>query len=201
LLKTCTGCKRELELTEFYKYVSVKNGRYYSKCKSCYAKLNGHAYLKEVIRKCLLCNLSFTPNNGPRKYCSAECFNKARVATSKIRQSNARRLYRDTFYADRLWRSCDYKKYKSKNGYVIAVCKYINIPEHRLIVMRKLGRKLMSWEHVHHIDGNKLNNNIENLRLLQSNEHWEFTKLMEENKILRLKIKELDETILLKGGY
>jgi len=34
-----------------------------------------------------------------------------------------------------------------------------------------LGRKLESWEHVHHIDGNHLNNNIENLEVLSNADH------------------------------
>jgi len=34
-----------------------------------------------------------------------------------------------------------------------------------------LGRKLEKWEHVHHIDGNHLNNNIENLEVLTNADH------------------------------
>lgn len=34
-----------------------------------------------------------------------------------------------------------------------------------------LGRKLEPFEEVHHIDGNKLNNNLENLALLDSASH------------------------------
>ena len=42
---------------------------------------------------------------------------------------------------------------------------------HRFLMEIELGRKLESWEHVHHIDGNHLNNNIENLEVLSNSEH------------------------------
>lgn len=40
--------------------------------------------------------------------------------------------------------------------------------EHRLVVARKLNRPLTSGEQVHHIDGDKTNNDISNLQLVSS---------------------------------
>lgn len=50
--------------------------------------------------------------------------------------------------------------------------------EHRVIMERHLGRKLRDNEIVHHKDGNRKNNNIENLQLMIKNEHdrFEFIK-------------------------
>lgn len=43
--------------------------------------------------------------------------------------------------------------------------------EHRVIVERHLGRKLSKDEVVHHINGNKLDNRIENLKVVSRAEH------------------------------
>lgn len=42
---------------------------------------------------------------------------------------------------------------------------------HRLVVEESIGRKLSSDEHVHHIDGDKSNNDISNLQLMSRSEH------------------------------
>ena len=45
--------------------------------------------------------------------------------------------------------------------------KNINIPVHRFVMAEHLGRALMPWETVHHIDGDRSNNSLENLQLRQ----------------------------------
>lgn len=51
---------------------------------------------------------------------------------------------------------------------------YVNgtrIYEHRHIMEQYLGRKLSRKEHVHHRDGNKINNSLNNLELVNPSDH------------------------------
>lgn len=66
----------------------------------------------------------------------------------------------------------DITEWVNDNGYV---CEYIpnhiqankdgRVVQHRRIMSDHMGRRLESWETVHHKDGDKLNNTLENLEL------------------------------------
>jgi len=50
----------------------------------------------------------------------------------------------------------------SNSGYIL---------RSRYVMEQKLGRCLESWEHIHHINGDKLDDRIENLELTNLSEH------------------------------
>lgn len=67
---------------------------------------------------------------------------------------------------------------RTKEGYILMFKPehpradgYGCVREHRLIMEKKLGRYLTKKEIVHHVDGNTLNNNIENLAVMTQGEH------------------------------
>jgi len=53
-----------------------------------------------------------------------------------------------------------------KNPYKQCKVSGVHINLHRLLVEKKIGRKLGRFEYVHHINGNKRDNRIENLELV-----------------------------------
>lgn len=88
------------------------------------------------------------------------------------------------------------------NGYIQVMCKghpHTNkwgyILEHRLIMEQHIGRYLETNEHVHHINGIRTDNRLENLILIKSSQHPGMHKgprkrtAEKKNKILELRNK------------
>lgn len=63
------------------------------------------------------------------------------------------------------------RRTKSEKGSGKGYKKYYGRHEHRIIAENKIGRPLQPGEVVHHIDGDKQNNNPDNLEVLTQSEH------------------------------
>jgi hypothetical protein len=93
-------------------------------------------------------------------------FIQAKPQTSLLIDFNkAYEVYKENYYKNKP-RKIDEKKTYIKNGYLLFSDS--NRSVHRWVIEKHLGRRLKKEEVVHHIDGNKLNNNIENLQLFKN---------------------------------
>lgn len=63
------------------------------------------------------------------------------------------------------------KERLQKNGYITISIGNKKYYKHRLIMEEHLGRKLKTSEQVHHINGNRQDNRIENLEIKTKGEH------------------------------
>ena len=132
----------------------------------------------KVTLECVHCGKSFTRKSslarGSQAFCSYKCCGAHKRSGSINRQ-----------------------------GYRVLTVDGCEILEHRWVVQQALGRALRAEELVHHIDGNKLNNVIENLEIMDrvshSREHntllWDFEAaqtLLAEGRTLQEVSKILD---------
>lgn len=60
---------------------------------------------------------------------------------------------------------------KTSNQYTRIQIEKVRIKEHRYLMEQHIGRKLLESELVHHINGNKKDNRIENLQIMSVEEH------------------------------
>lgn len=156
---------------------------------------------KKAVYSCKQCSKEFIAwICADRKFCSLSCslignkrwkpssleipgmLNHIRNLKEKSKGEN------NFFYGKKGEQSPNWKggRYMSQAGYVM-VTRYQQrpIPLHRLLMEEFLGRKLSKNEHVHHIDENPLNNEIDNLQLMTKAEHISHHTTLRNQKMLR----------------
>ena len=81
---------------------------------------------------------------------------------------------------------------RKKGGYVLELChghpaadRWGYVYQHRLVMERHLGRLLTQGEIVHHLDGDKANNDLSNLELLRQSDHVRLHEPENNNRHVR----------------
>lgn len=124
------------------------------------------------IYKCINCSADFRRSKseikrGRTKYCGLKC---SGLSHRGINNHN--------------WNGGSFITSSGYKMVYIGAKKYI--PEHRYLVEKKTGKKLGDNYDVHHKDGNKLNNSIDNLEILKKGTHTALHHRGEKNNHSKL---------------
>jgi hypothetical protein len=168
----CIVCGKE-ELKPPYR------AKRYKTCSvACRTELSSETLSGDVTKECEICGIPFKTKRSHyerRKTCSKKC-DGVRKQTMYLRENNpnyANLGERNPLFKDgeRITRYGYKDIYKpdhpnsKKDGYIF---------EHRYVMSEYLGRPLFKWEVVHHIDENKINNDISNLEVMTLPEHQRY---------------------------
>lgn len=150
----CIVCKKDFSIAKS-KYIgkNIKNKCCSNNCYNNFVKQKKEEILQKNTHVCNNCGKIFVrkvPSTNILFFCSQEC------------SIEYMRGYLSPFYRGGSINSQGYKiiKINGKSFY-----------EHRIIMEDYIGRKLDDNEDVHHKDGNKLNNDISNLEIINKTEH------------------------------
>lgn len=150
-MKKCNKCREFKTEDQFWKHNSRKDG-FQAECKECQRT----SYLTALT--CTLCEKIFHVNHrNIRKRRHAHC--KECISQKLIeRNKNRTKGYSTTHQKGYLY----VRDLTEKHHYKL---------EHRKVMEDVMGRNLTKNEQVHHIDGDKSNNDINNLWLTNNTDH------------------------------
>lgn len=150
----------------------------------------------KVKRICQECGKEFYVipyriKKGKDKFCSRKCYGKWMSKNRKGENNSfwkgGRKKDGKGYILIKLYSDSLFYPMVDNHGYVF---------EHRLIMAQHLGRCLKPYEIVHHINGIKNDNRIENLQLLPSRiEHLPSMRLTKYVKKLEKRIEELEKQL------
>lgn len=170
-VKKCSGCGKEIIRKTKN---NNTNGNYCST--SCFYK-DKNAKNRVVFRNCLECLKDFKPGNAKQKYCCNECSHKSsKLQLISFNCDFCGKSFSSTKNRKYCSQSCTSKSINKNtqpighirlamNGYEETKTQDGWRLNHRVIMENFLGRKLSERENVHHKNGIKNDNRIENLEL------------------------------------
>jgi uncharacterized protein (DUF1330 family) len=103
------------------------------------------------------CSKQFKTKSNKRKYCSHLCYSSSNKRENSVHWKGGKRIHPDGYV---MIHCPDHPGRKIGGCYVM---------EHRLVMEKHIGRFLEHSEAVHHVNGQRQDNKIENLVLLKSN--------------------------------
>ncbi len=116
------------------------------------------------MKTCLVCSEQVKP--GRKSYCSQKCYFSHRTRENHPNWKGGARSAGSEGYV-RLVIYPEHPFYESMGRYHSPVSR--DVLEHRLVMAESLGRPLRKDETVHHLNGIKDDNRLENLELKQGN--------------------------------
>ena len=143
---------------------------YYREYSRKWYQRNKRRYKNKI---CEYCHKKFDTFSKDARFCSNVCsgYNRTKDFPHKYKEQNGYIL----IYVEN--HPCSYKRDGRKMGYV---------REHRLVMEKELGRYLKSNEIVHHLNGIKDDNRLENLVICCHSTHASYIKKLQE------RIRELE---------
>lgn len=135
--------------------------------KGFYAAPSQQNKSKHCSRACLSLTIKDMRPEGNRR--CRHCHKKFRTNPAYIARRKSAGIYcsNKCFYAHK---AIPRKGKRDSLGY-ITMRGTKNIRQHRWVMEQHLGRKLSTNEHVHHINGKKTDNRIENLEVMTASKH------------------------------
>lgn len=133
-------------------------------------------YNTTMKKKCEICKESFSkkPSDSKKywaikRFCSQRCFG-VHHRNHKVTEEHKEKLRSLSGSNSHAWKG---GIIMGSQGYMLQynpVTKK-HMLQHRYVIEQHLGRKLEKNEHVHHLNGDRLDNRIENLVLMDRTEH------------------------------